>query len=230
MFVVLFDVCPHAAQMHQYLDFARLLRPELEQIHGFIDNERFVNVDHPEQILSLSTWADEKALIRWRTHARHHWVQEQGRALVFADYRLRVGEVVADAAPPQGYQVHQQRLDATETSSAKIIVVLELDPSTGDSVCADQLTSAAAIDPAHAPAGWIEGTHFTSIYHSGKRVILSGWNTAEAAQTWHAACIAPIGLPGLRSRIVRVIRSYGLRDRREAPQYYPDVASATAIW
>jgi len=113
--------------MHQYLDFAKLLRPEIEQIDGFIDNERFANIHNPEQILSLSTWANEKALIRWRTHAQHHRVQEQGRSLVFADYRLRVGEITADTAPPIGHQVHQQRFDATETSSVKLISVLELD-------------------------------------------------------------------------------------------------------
>ncbi len=44
MFVVLFEVHPHAAQMQQYLDFGKLLRPELEQIDGFIDNERFASV------------------------------------------------------------------------------------------------------------------------------------------------------------------------------------------
>jgi hypothetical protein len=31
---------------------------------------------------------------------------------------------------------------------------------------------------------------------------------------------------GLRHRQVRVVRDYGMRDRREAPQYYPEVARA----
>ena len=45
-------------------------------------------------MLSLSTWRDEKALIRWRTQATHHTQgQERGRFEIFADYHLRVGEV-----------------------------------------------------------------------------------------------------------------------------------------
>lgn len=229
MFIVLFEVYPHRVQMQQYLDFAKLLRPELEQIPGFIDNERFTNIQNPGHILSLSTWADEKALIRWRTHAQHHQVQEQGRSLVFADYRLRIGEVTADTLPPPGHQVRQQRFDETETGDAKMLTVLERDPPTGNTVD-EQIIRAATSDSKHTPAGWIEEEQFTSIYNPGKLVVLAGWNAAEAAHAWHAARIAPIDHAGLRSRFVRVIRAYGMRDRSEAPQYYPAVASATAVW
>lgn len=60
--------------------------------------------------------------------------------------------------------------------------------------------------------------------------MLGGWDSLEAAQAWHAARIAPIAHPSLRSRCVRVIRAYGMRDRHEAPQYYPDVGPAPVIW
>ena len=66
MFVVVFEVYPRPTQMRQYLDFAKLLRPELEQMEGFIDNERFVHIHNAGHILSLSTWDSEKALIRWQ--------------------------------------------------------------------------------------------------------------------------------------------------------------------
>lgn len=230
MFIVLFEVYPHSAQMQQYLDFAKLLRPELEQIPGFIDNERFTNIHNPGHILSLSTWADEKALIRWRTHAQHHQVQEQGRSLVFADYRLRIGEVTSDTLPPRGHQVHQQRFDETETGTAKLLTVLERDPPSGNSALDDQIIRAAAIDSVHVPAGWVEDQQFTSISNPGKIALLAGWNNADAAHAWHAARIVPIDHAGLRSRFVRVIRAYGMRDRGEAPQYYPAVSSETAIW
>jgi heme-degrading monooxygenase HmoA len=229
MFVVLFEVYPRATQMQQYLDAAKLLRPELEQIQGFIDNERFANTRNPDHILSLSTWSDEKALIRWRTHAQHHQIQEQGRALIFADYRLRVGEITADSAPPERHRVRQQRFDETEASGAKMATVLELEPS-GDSAVDDQLLGAAWIDPARLPVGCLESKQFTSIYHPGKRLMLAGWNGADAAEAWHTAQIAPIERPALRSRFVRIIRAYGMHDRVEAPQYYPEVPSAALIW
>jgi heme-degrading monooxygenase HmoA len=230
MFVVLFEVFPHATQMQQYLELAKLLRPELEQIRGFIDNERFANIDNSNHILSLSTWSDEKALIRWRTHAQHHQIQAQGRERIFADYRLRVGEVTADSVPPHGYQVRQQRFDATETNSAKLISLIELEPSAGDTTLDNQVIHATTIDPARVPAGWIESEQFTSIYHPGKLAMLTGWNDAQAARAWHTAQIAPIKHLALRSRFVRVIRAYGMRDRGEAPQYYPDVPPTAAIW
>jgi heme-degrading monooxygenase HmoA len=46
--------------------------------------------------LSLSFWRDEAAIKRWRQHEEHHRAQTQGRAGVFADYRLRVAAVARD--------------------------------------------------------------------------------------------------------------------------------------
>ena len=72
------------------LSLAKQLKPKLEAIDGFIDNERFKSKRDERRVLSLSTWRDEKALVRWRTHGEHHRVQEKGRFEVFEDYRLRV--------------------------------------------------------------------------------------------------------------------------------------------
>jgi heme-degrading monooxygenase HmoA len=70
------------------------LKPKLEAIDGFIDNERFASMKTKGRVLSLSIWRDEKAVVRWRTHGEHHDVQEKGRFEVFEDYHLRrVGEV-----------------------------------------------------------------------------------------------------------------------------------------
>ena len=86
-------------------------KPEIEQIDGFIDNERFGSKRTEGRLLSLSTWRDEKAVICWRTLAVHHQVQEKGRFEVFQDYRLRVGEFTADNQVPAGQTLQQQRLD-----------------------------------------------------------------------------------------------------------------------
>ena len=79
MFAVLFEVHPHTEQWDAYLDYAKMLRPELEAIDGFVDNIRYRSLTRPGWILSLSSWRDEKALVRWRTRARHHDVQAKGR-------------------------------------------------------------------------------------------------------------------------------------------------------
>lgn len=231
MFMVLFDVLPRANSMDRYLELARLLRPELVQVAGFLDNERFAHHAQPGRLLSLSSWADEKALIRWRTHARHHDAQAYGREVVLADYRLRVGEIFADSALPVGQQLREQRLDSTEASATKVITVLELDPEQVRDAPFDDLVEAVRIIPERAPTGWLEGGHYTSITREGKLALLAGWADAGAAQAWHAQSVAPLAGLALRCRFVRVIRSYGIRDRAEAPQYYPEADAAEAlIW
>jgi hypothetical protein len=55
MFSVLFEVCPKSDQWDAYLDYAKMLRPELEIIDGFIDNVRYRSLTRKGWILSLST-------------------------------------------------------------------------------------------------------------------------------------------------------------------------------
>ncbi len=83
------------------------------------------------RILSLSTWRDEKALIRRRTLALHHEMQARGGEAVFADYHLRVGEIAADTHVPPGMRIVAQRLDATETGTAKRITLIEVTSADG---------------------------------------------------------------------------------------------------
>ncbi len=220
MFAVLFEVQPHAAQMQQYLHFGKLLRPELEQIDGFIDNERFTSASDSARILSLSTWRDEKALIS----LAHACAAPPG-----AGARARAGVRRLRAARRRGCRRHgaasrgiasfRQRFDATEASIAKIVTLVEIAP--GRRRFSRCRLHAATIDPAHAPAGWVASEQFASIYHPGKLAILSGWRDAESARAWQTAAIAPSASPALRYRVVRVIRAYGMADRAEAPQYYP---------
>ena len=124
MFVVIFEVQPKQERWDDYPALARQLKPKLQAIDGFIDNERFRSRRTEGRLLSLSTWRDEKAVVRWRTHGEHHGVQEKGRFEVFQDYHLRVGEVTADSQPPRGMRLARQRLDETEVGAAKCLVML----------------------------------------------------------------------------------------------------------
>jgi hypothetical protein len=63
---------------------------------------------------------------------------------------------------------------------------------------------------------------FESLYNPGKLLLLVSWQDAAAAQRWRPDSAAG-GAP--RHRHVRVIRDYGMSDRREAPQYYPAVGN-----
>src|SRR5271167_3222649 len=72
MFSVIFEVLPRKENWDDYLENAKMLRPELEQVDGFIDNIRYKSLTREGWILSLSNWRDEKSLVRWRTRMRHH--------------------------------------------------------------------------------------------------------------------------------------------------------------
>ena len=126
MFSVIFEVHPRREKFDLYLDLAKGLKPILEGIHGFIDNERFESSRRPGWILSHSTWRDEKSVVRWRTVAIHHDTQQRGRDEVFQDYHLRVGEIVADTAPPASGAIIEQRLDETEIGRAKFVTLTEV--------------------------------------------------------------------------------------------------------
>jgi heme-degrading monooxygenase HmoA len=74
MFSVLFEVHPKSDQGDAYLGLAKMLRPELEKIDGFVDNTRYRSLTREGWILSVSNWHTEKSLIRWRTQGMHHGV------------------------------------------------------------------------------------------------------------------------------------------------------------
>ena len=96
MIAVIFEVVPAEGRREGYLDLAAELRPHLEQIDGFISVERFASLTTEGKMLSLSFFRDEAAVAAWRNTAFHRRAQAAGRGGVFADYRLRVAEVIRD--------------------------------------------------------------------------------------------------------------------------------------
>lgn len=218
MFAVIFEVQPNRERWSDYLDLAGMLRPELEKIDGFLDNERFTSLRDPGRVLSLSTWRDEKAVIRWRTLAPHHNAQAQGRSRIFADYHLRVGEVIADSALPPGQSLRRQRLDETETGAAKLVTISEWRAAGA----ADGGAQSEALGLPAAGAGVVVGYEvFAGINDPGKLLLLASWADSAAGAGWRP--VLPVG-GAVRHRAVHIIRDYGMRDRREAPQFYPPVA------
>ena len=219
MFAVIFEVQPRKDQFDDYLNLARLLKPELEQIDGFIDNERFGSKRTKGRILSLSIWRDEKALIRWRTLALQHNVQKKGRFEIFEDYHLRVGEIAADSDLPEGQLPEPQRLDETEIGEGKVVTMTEVSPRAGESSAFTNLAAALGLPPT-GTQGVVDQEIFESIYSPGKLLLLVSWRAAAMADRWKPNAI----ICGKRHhRQVRIIRDYGMIDRREAPQYYPPV-------
>jgi len=221
MFSVIFEVHPNDGRKDDYLELAKHLKPILETIDGFVDNERFESQLRPGWVLSHSTWRDEKSVVRWRTEGEHHVVQAKGRFDIFQDYHLRVGDVTADTDPPKEAPVHERRFDETETGNAKFATFTEIIPVKGAAFAnqADLLPAQLGLDLNDSAV--VEHDVWASIYNPGKVALLVAWKDAKAADAWVPRKID--GIEKLRHRKIRVVRDYGRFDRREAPQFYDDV-------
>jgi heme-degrading monooxygenase HmoA len=98
MMAVIFEVWPAAGRKDDYLKMAAALRSEVEKIDGFISVERFESLYEEGKLLSLQFWRDEAAITAWRRQLDHRAAQALGPQ-VFANYRLRIAEVVRDYGP-----------------------------------------------------------------------------------------------------------------------------------
>src|SRR3954468_2118162 len=96
-----FEVQIKDGQVDRYLDLAASLKPSLEAMGGCLFIDRFKSLHRENLLLSYQIWQDEGSMIAWRVDARHHTVQETGREKVFADYRIRIAQVLHEERPQQ---------------------------------------------------------------------------------------------------------------------------------
>jgi hypothetical protein len=170
-------------------------------------------------VLSLSTWRDEKSVIRWRTQVKHHLTQEKGRSDVFSDYHLRVGEIAADTHPPM--ELREHRFDTTEVGRSKFCTIVEIVPQADRELPKGEEDVLRAIGLDRSAPGLNEVEINDSIYNPGKVLVLESWAEATRAERFHPGDVP--NAESVRHRVVRMIRDYGMYDRRETPQYYADI-------
>jgi heme-degrading monooxygenase HmoA len=225
MFAVLFEVHPRSDQWDAYLGYAKMLRPELEQIEGFVENIRYRSLNRDGWILSLSIWRSEKAVVRWRTTMRHHEVQELGRGEVLEDYHLRVGQLTEDTRLPQGFELREQRLDETEVGEGTAVVLIdakrpaEWKETNNPADCAEWL----GLQPFQ---GFVDWDLYDAVLTPGDIILMVTFKDEDEAKVFEGS----VNLPeGARLRRVRIVRDYAMFDRREAPQYYPEPKNSKVV-
>lgn len=220
MFSAMLEVEPKPEQFDAYLGMAKMLRPELELIEGFIDNTRYASLTRDGWLLSLSSWRDEKALIRWRTTTKHHKVQQAARDRVFSDYRLRIGQMVADTQMPPGEVLLEQRLDVTEVGAGTAVTLLDArrDAHWVKRGGADAVRQSVGLEL--QASGLVAWDAYDALLTPGDVIVVAIWRDLSAALAFRQRAALPVGV---RLRHIRVIREYGMFDRREAPQYFEAV-------
>jgi heme-degrading monooxygenase HmoA len=226
MFSVIFEVNPKDGQYDHYLGHGKMLRPELEKIDGFVDNIRYRSLTRDGWLLSLSGWRDEKAVVRWRVSTNHHNVQDQGRSGILSDYHLRVGQVTADTEVPPGYALQEQRLDETVAGDGTTVSLITAKRPAHLPESADANACAAFLGLDPDAVGLLAWDVFDAVLTSGDLILLISWRDRAAAENFEKAATLK---DGMRLRRVRIIRDYGMFDRREAPQYYPDAKGRATI-
>ena len=122
--MVMFEVHVKSENSDVYANRVALLKRELVRIDGFVDQTMYRSLTRDGWLLSVSTWRDEKAVVRWRTQPVHSRMQHQCRSDVLVDYHLRVGQLTHDTALPNGLALVEQRLDVTEVGEAYTTVLI----------------------------------------------------------------------------------------------------------
>ncbi|HEY8293256.1 MAG TPA: hypothetical protein VIG44_12240, partial [Thermomicrobiales bacterium] len=102
--------------------------------------------------------------------------------------------------------------------NARVVTITETPPGAA-------IPSSAAYDSAE---GLLDREQYESITMPGKALWLASWRDEAALAAWLASPASATSARMGRFRAVRIIRDYGMHDRREAPQYYPPVEPAAA--
>lgn len=211
LFAVVFEVRPNPARKNEYLQLAASLRPALENTPGFLENERFRSCHREGYLLSLSLWDNEKALVHWRTLEQHHAAQVRGREGVLDDYRIRVGEVTRVAGRFADRQVGWMRQDRTAIGPATALTII-------DGVLSGNAGLSRFTSKIHPHE--LDRDIFQHLDTSGRSATLAGWRTQQEAEDFVGNAIGDNDA-GANIYAIRIVRDYRMKERREAPQYYP---------
>jgi heme-degrading monooxygenase HmoA len=220
MFMVNFEVHAKPESADVYAKRVALLKAEIVKIDGFIDQSLYSSLNRDGWLLSLSNWRDEKALIRWRTQTTHQSLQAKCRAEVFVDYKLRIGQLTRDTRLPAGCVLLEQRLDETEAGEGTTVVLINAKRTEKFAEDTRPEVIAKWLGLTLDATGLVSREVHASVVTPGEYVLRTSWRDSQAAEAYDAVADLP---GGARSRRVRVIRDYSMYDRREAPQYFPDV-------
>ena len=218
-FAVVFEVQTTAETHESYLETARKLRPMLDTIRGFLSIERSSSLLKDNYLLSLSYWADEAALVQWRSTGEHHAAQQAGRDGIFADYRLRVGPVLFEDLRPGGTPKEpSSRYNRPPFHSRHYMSLARIDDVCNPKGFEDWFAGFMTSDSNSELHG------FRSLSNAGRYYLTlpsASWQDAlqhrdRLRQRWadkQGANVATF-------QVIEVERDYGMEVREQAPQFF----------
>ena len=93
MYAVIFEVQIKEGCQDEYLKLGALMREEVQNYDGFISAERFSSVVTEGKVCSLSFWESEEAIGKWNAAMKHEMCQNEGKASLFEDFRIRIAQI-----------------------------------------------------------------------------------------------------------------------------------------
>ena len=118
---------------------------------------------------------------------------------------------------PEGHTLREQRLDETGIGEGTTVTLTDAKrPAIGRD---REPGTRPLISGCSRAAGLVRWDVFDAVLTPGDLILLMSWRTHEDAERVGGGVKLPADA---RLRRVRVVRDYGMFDRREAPQYYPE--------
>lgn len=200
MHALLFEMEPREGHETHYFNHAQALRPLLMKHEGLLFIERFRSLSRPNVILSHSHWRDEASLAKWRSDAKHYNSQVAGRNKHFKDYRLRISHVLKmlrQNGVTESWTTEGAYADVGATSPRCLTIVASR--SEPAAIGGESFLSVTEDE------SYISITDATS-YDHGEKIIATAMET-----------------PNVTSAMLTLVsRDYGMFERAEAPQFFPD--------
>jgi heme-degrading monooxygenase HmoA len=200
-----FEVQIREGQVDRYLDLAASLKPSLEAMGGCLFLDRFKSLNRKNLLLSYQIWLDEGSMVAWRVDAKHHKVQATGREQVFADYRIRIAQVI-----------HEERLERSPWRPERLSPYNDPERRSPTFVVASESRNRQL----PLETSWKRDV-FESIYRPGVFAHLVDVPSSDAGVGFGRQLLGDSTTEYFR--VVEVLRDYGMFNRAEAPQYYPPV-------
>jgi hypothetical protein len=147
-------------------------------------------------------------------------VQGKGRSDILLDYHLRVGQITRDTQVPAGQTIAEQRLDETEVGEGTTMTLIDAKWPDASCETADASGTSTYLGLNAKAAGLVSWDVFDAVLTPGDLILMTAWKSKSDADAFAKWAVLP---PRGRLRQVRIVRDYGMFDRREAPQYYPTV-------
>ncbi|KAF4548879.1 Hypothetical protein D9617_25g062090 [Elsinoe fawcettii] len=193
-----------SAQSPLATQFYTTLSALVEKYPGFISQTPFQSIDQQGGQVLYVRFESEETLHAWKNDATHLRIQAKGKADIFADYRLRIGNEVTE---------RDDGSMANLTVSAGKYLLLWQYPISG----VDQ-ANVSPCSPSNKdkldPELWQELVDAATYVNDASALKISSWPDLDTAK--EVRDIIP-RLPGDDLRLIYVERDYGKFQRGEAP-------------